>query len=233
MLKAVILAGGLGSRLRPYTYVIPKAMLPIGDKPILEHIIQNLKRNGVRKFVLATAYLGKLIEEYFGDGSDFGVEIQYARSKKPLGTGGQLKSAEPWISETFLAMNGDILIDVNVAKFVQSHRRKRGIGTIALRHYQLPSKYGVIEVDRSDRITTWVEKPQYQLLMNMGFYALEPEIFSFIKPNLTVSLETETFPYLIRTGKRLYGQVIHTEYYDVADVDDLERLERNMSSSGT
>lgn len=206
-------------------------MLPIGDKPILEHIIENLKRNKVRQLVLATAYLGRQIEEHFGNGSEFGVEIQYAPSKRPLGTAGQLKTAEPWVSGTFLAMNGDILIDVNISRLLRFHRRMGGIGTIALRNYQVPIKYGVISLGRSNRITKWSEKPQLQIVMNMGLYVLEPEIFSYIKPNRTVSLEKDIFPFLIRTGKRLYGYLTEAEYYDVADVDDLKRLDSQVSSS--
>jgi NDP-sugar pyrophosphorylase family protein len=206
-------------------------MLPVGDKPILELIVENLKRNKVRQLVLATAYLGRQIEDYFGDGSDFGVDIQYARSKKPLGTAGQLKTAEALISGTFLAMNGDILIDVNIPRLVQFHRRMGGVGTITLRHYRVPVKYGVISMDKANRITEWTEKPQLQRVVNMGLYVLEPEVFSYIKPKSTISLEMDTFPYLIRTGKTLYGYLTESEYYDVADVDDLKRLATRSGAS--
>jgi mannose-1-phosphate guanylyltransferase len=224
--KAVILAGGMGSRLRPYTYVVPKAMLPVGDKPILERIIEFLKRNRIKELVVATAFHGKQIEDYFGDGSEFNVVIEYARSKKPLGTAGQLKTAEPFVSETFVAMNGDILIDVDIRRLVAFHRRMRAIGTIALRHYDLPIKYGIITLGKSERILEWKEKPELQLTMNIGFYVFEPRIFSKIKAGRTVSLERETFPNLIKGGQRLYGYVSDTEYYDVADIEDLEKLDK-------
>jgi len=224
----VILAGGMGSRLRPYTYITPKAMLPVGDRPILEHIIDYLKKNGIRELVVATAYHGKQIEDYFGDGSEFDVDIHYARAKKPLGTAGQLKTAEAYVSETFLAMNGDILIDVNVRKLVAFHTRMAGIGTVALRHYQVPIKYGIVTLSSSERIAEWREKPQLKLIMNIGLYTLEPEVFSYIKPGRPVSLERDTFPLLIRKGKRLHGYLSETKYYDIADVEDLRRLESHF-----
>lgn len=227
-LKAVILAGGMGTRLRPYTYVTPKAMLPVGDKPILEHIIDYLKKNGIRNVVVATAYQGKQIEGYFGDGSEFDVDICYARSKKPLGTAGQLKTAEAFVSDTFVAMNGDILIDVNLRKLTSFHKRMGGIGTVALRGYQLPIKYGIVKVSRSHRLSEWKEKPELNLTMNIGLYVLEPDVFSYIKHGLPLSLERDTFPLLIRKGKCLYGYLSETKYYDVADVDDLRELDKRF-----
>ncbi len=229
-MKAVILAGGMGSRLRPYTYVLPKAMLPVGDKPILEHVIEFLKRNRVNELVVATAFHGKQIEDYFGDGSNFGVQIQYARSRKPLGTAGQLKTAEPHISETFLAMNGDILIDVDIRKLVNFHSKMTGIGTVALRHYQVPIKYGIITLGKSDRILEWKEKPELKLTMNIGLYILEPRTFSYIKQGRIESLERDTFPSMIRKGEHLYGYLSETEYYDVADIEDLKKLDSRFST---
>ena len=112
-MKAVVLAGGLGTRLRPLTYVMPKAMLPVGDKPIIEHILNYLKKsNEIDEVIIATAYLGKYIEDYLNSGEDFSISIKYARGKRPLGTAGQLKSAESFIDDTFLLINGDILIEV-------------------------------------------------------------------------------------------------------------------------
>jgi len=224
-MKAVILAGGMGSRLRPYTYIMPKAMLPVGDKPILEHIIGYLSRNRVKDLVVATAYHGKQIEDYFRNGSDFGVHIDYARARKPLGTAGQLKTAEPHISETFLAMNGDILIDVNIRNLVSFHRAKGAVGTVALRHYEVPLKYGIVTLANSDRILEWREKPKLNLTMNIGLYVLEPKIFSYIKTGRAASLEKDTFPSMIKKKERLFGYLSETEYYDVAEIEDLKKLD--------
>ena len=124
-MKAVILAGGLGTRLQPYTNSLPKPMLPLGEKPILEHLIEWIKKNGVKEIVLCVSYLRKKIEDYFGDGKKFGVKIEYAISKKPLATAGQLKTAERFIDDTFVCLYGDSIYNFSLKNMISDHKRKK------------------------------------------------------------------------------------------------------------
>jgi NDP-sugar pyrophosphorylase family protein len=227
-MKAVVLAGGIGSRLRPLTFALPKAMIPVGEKPILEHIIEYLKKNGVQEIVIATAYLGKFIEDYFEDGSKWGVTLQYARGEKPLGTAGQLRIAESFIPETFVAMNGDILTDVSIREMVTFHRQNKGIATIAVRGYNAPLRYGIINSDHKGRILSFEEKPNLAFHMNIGLYVLEPRIFQYIEPQRAISIERETFPKLIRCGEPVYAYKTEGEYFDVADLDSLQTVDREF-----
>jgi mannose-1-phosphate guanylyltransferase len=230
-MKAVVLAGGLGTRLRPLTYVMPKAMLPVGDRPIIEHIITYLKRSSmIDEIVIATAYLGKYIEDYLNEGEDWDITIQYARGKRPLDTAGQLKTAESFIDETFVLMNGDILIEVVIAEIVQFHKTKGGIGTVALKPYSFPVKYGIIDVSAEDQIMEWREKPNLQLTMNIGLYVLEPQIFDYIPPDRPVSLEREIFPSIIASGEKLYGFKTETNYLDIGDLESLDKAHHEFLS---
>ena len=144
-MKAVILAGGLGTRLQPYTTFIPKPMLPLGDKPLLEHLISWLKKNGVKSIVLCVSYLRKSIEDYFEDGERFGVSIEYAVANKPLATAGQLKTAEQFIDDTFVCVYGDSIFDFNLKNMISQHKKKRSYITMSLYEYKTKLSYGVIE----------------------------------------------------------------------------------------
>jgi mannose-1-phosphate guanylyltransferase len=233
-MKAVVLAGGLGTRLRPLTYVMPKAMLPVGDKPIIEHILNYLKKsNAIDEVIIATAYLGKNIEDYLNSGEDFSINIEYARGKRPLGTAGQLKSAETFIDDTFLLMNGDILIEVVISDMIKFHESKNGIGTVALKPYLLPVKYGVIDTNNDNLILNWREKPNIPLIMNIGLYVLEPKIFDYIPSDRAVSLERETFPKVISSGEKLYGFKTETNYLDIGDLESLDKAHQEFLSKFT
>ena len=132
-MKAIILAGGLGTRLYPYTKSLPKPMLPLGKKPILEHEIEWVKKNGINEIVICVSYLRKKIEDYFGDGKKFGVKIEYAISSKPLATAGQLKTAEKFIDDTFVCVYGDTILDFNLKNMVRRHKKKKSFVTMSLR----------------------------------------------------------------------------------------------------
>ena len=176
-MKAVILAGGLGTRLQPYTFFIPKPMLPIGNKPLLEHILEWLKKNnGIDKIVICVSYLHRIIEDYFEDGGRFGMKIQYAKSERPLATAGQLKSAEKLLNETFVCLYGDSIYEFNLQKM-------KALVSMALLSYKTNLKYGFIDVDgKEDRIISWREKPEVSGLINIGCYVIEPSFLNFI-PN--------------------------------------------------
>ena len=151
-MKAVIIAGGLGTRLRPLTNNTPKPMLPIGEKPILEHLINWTKKSGIKSVVLCVSYLKESIEDYFGDGEKFGVKIEYAISKKPLATAGQLKTAEEFIDDDFVCMYGDSIFNFSLRKMIKEHLRKKSFITMSLNEYITNLPYGVIQTSINGKV---------------------------------------------------------------------------------
>tara|TARA_B100002049_G_scaffold210523_1_gene172998 strand:+ start:539 stop:1240 length:702 start_codon:yes stop_codon:yes gene_type:complete len=181
--KAVILAGGLGTRLRPLTNNNPKPMLPIGRKPILEHLIDWTKKNGIKSIVLCVSYLRETIEDHFGDGERFGIKIEYAVSKKQLATAGQLKTAEKFIEGDFVCMYGDSIFNFNLKNMIKQHSTKKALITMSLNEYKTNLPYGVIKTSRSGRVTSWDEKPEIKANVNMGCYIMNSKVFDLIPKN--------------------------------------------------
>jgi len=181
--KAVILAGGLGTRLRPLTNNTPKPMLPIGEKPILEHLINWTKKNGVKSIVLCVSYLRETIEDYFEDGEKFGVKIEYAISKKQLATAGQLKTAEEFIEGNFVCMYGDSLFNFNLKNMIKQHAIKKALITMSLNEYKTNFPYGVIETSKNGKVKSWNEKPEIKANINMGCYIMNSKVFDLIPKN--------------------------------------------------
>jgi mannose-1-phosphate guanylyltransferase len=181
-MKAVILAGGLGTRLQPYTFFIPKPMLPLGNKPLLEYIIEWLKNSGgIDKVVVCVSYLHRTIEDYFEDGGRFGVEIEYARSERPLATAGQLKTAEKLIEDgPFVCVYGDSVYEFNLRKMLAQHKESKAFVSMALMQYSTKLKYGFIDINGQEKVTAWREKPEISGLINIGCYVMEPEFLKII-----------------------------------------------------
>ncbi len=182
-MKAVILAGGLGTRLRPLTLKTPKPMLPLGKKPILEHLINWNKKNGVKSIVLCVSYRKEKIQKYFKDGKKFGVNIEYAVSKKPLATAGQLKTAEEFIDDTFVCIYGDSIFDFSLKNMIKQHVKKKSFATMSLYEYKTNLAYGVINTSKKGRVISWDEKPEIKANINIGCYVMEPDIFKYIPKN--------------------------------------------------
>ena len=182
-MKAVILAGGLGTRLRPLTLKTPKPMLPLGKKPILEHLINWNKKNGVKSIVLCVSYRKEKIQKYFKDGKKFGVNIEYAVSKKPLATAGQLKTAEEFIDDTFVCIYGDSIFDFSLKNMIKQHVKKKSFATMSIYEYKTNLAYGVINTSKKGRVISWDEKPEIKANINIGCYVMEPDIFKYIPKN--------------------------------------------------
>ncbi|NNM35567.1 MAG: nucleotidyltransferase family protein [Nitrosopumilus sp.] len=182
-MKTVILAGGLGTRLLPLTKKTPKPMLRLGKKPILEHLVEWNKKNGVKSFVFCVSHLRKTIEDYFGDGKKFGVSIEYAVSKETLATAGQLKTAEEYIDDTFVCMYGDSIFDFSLRNMIKQHKTKKAFVTMGLNEYKTNLAYGVIETSKTGKVLSWNEKPEIKANVNMGCYVMEPKVFSLIPKN--------------------------------------------------
>ena len=229
-MKAVLLVGGAGTRLRPLTYVVPKCLLPVGGKPMLERTLRYLEGYGIREFVLCVAYLKKQIMDIFKDGAPLGVEIQYAEAEQPMGTAGQLKTASGFIDGPFLAMNGDIITNLNVANLVATHRKKEGIATVALKEFGVRIPYGHVIVDNDARVTAFEEKPTLSYMANAGVYVIEPRLLESIPQGRVCSLETETFPSLISKGERINSYYEPAYWADVGSMADFERVNNEALS---
>jgi mannose-1-phosphate guanylyltransferase len=182
-MKAVILAGGLGTRLQPYTTFVPKPMLPLGEKPLLEHLIEWLKKNGIKTTVLCVSYLRKTIEDYFEDGERFGMNIEYAIAGKPLATAGQLKTAEQFIDDSFVCVYGDSIFDFNLKNMINQHKKKKSFITMSLYEYSTKLNYGVIDTTKNGKVVGWNEKPEIKANINIGCYVMEPQVFGLIPNN--------------------------------------------------
>ena len=215
-MKAVILAGGLGTRLRPYTLFLPKPMLPVGHRPILEYIVEWLKANGVKDIVLSTGYLGSTIEEHFGDGSQFGVRVEYARSGKPLGIAGQLRNAQSKVGDRFVCLYGDAILDFDLRKLLAFHRKKRAMLTMALMSYTTKTKYGVIDLDAEGGIREWREKPAIVSEINVGCYVMEKSFLRYIPPSSTYGMK-EAFDEAMRNHEPLFGLKVEGTFTDIGD----------------
>lgn len=188
-MKAVILAGGLGTRLRPLTNNKPKPMLPVGEKPILEHLIEWTKKGGVKSIVICVSYLRKSIEDYFEDGSKFGVKIEYAISNKPLDTAGQLKTAEEFINDDFVCMYGDSIFNFSLKNMIKQHVTKKSFVTMSLNEFKTNLPYGVIETSKNGKVISWNEKPEIKVNVNMGCYVMNPNIFDLIPKNKAYGMD--------------------------------------------
>jgi mannose-1-phosphate guanylyltransferase len=212
----VILAGGLGTRLRPFTLLLPKPMLAVGNKPILEHIIDWLKANGIKNVVVATGYLGRTIETYFGDGKAFGVKIEYARSDRPLGHAGQLKSAQALLPETFVCLYGDAILEFDLKKVLEFHRKNNPLITMTLMKNEVQMKYGVIETDRDGRISQWREKPVIEGDINVGCYVVQKSFLDYIPPGRIYGMK-EAFESAMREKKPVYALKVKGTFTDIGD----------------
>ena len=215
-MKAVILAGGLGTRLQPYTTFLPKPMLPLGEKPLLEHLIEWLRRNKVDEIVLCVSYLRKTIEDYFEDGARFGVKIEYAIADRPLATAGQLKTAEPLVNDTFVCVYGDSVFNFDLKKMITQHKTKKSFITMSLHQYKTNLKYGVIETNKSGKVTAWNEKPEIKANINIGCYVMEPGIFSYIPQNKPYGMD-DVIKKALAKKKDVGSFIIKNGFIDIGD----------------
>lgn len=215
----VIMAGGLGTRLRPLTENCPKPMLPIAGKPLLEHIIERAKREGFGHFAIATHYLGGVIEDYFGNGERFGVQIDYLREDMPLGTAGALGLLTPLPLAPFIVTNGDVITDVHYGELLDFHIRSSAVATMAVRLHEWQHPFGVVETQGIE-IIGFEEKPIARTHINAGIYALDPAVLSSLSADLRCDMPT-LFAKLKSQSKRIVAYPMHEPWLDVGRPDDL------------
>ncbi len=222
-MKAVIMAGGEGTRLRPLTCGRPKPMVPVANRPVMQHIIELLKKHGIADVAVTLQYMPELISEYFNDGSDFGMRMRYYIEKAPLGTAGSVKNAEDFLDDTFIVISGDALTDIDLTKAVQFHEENAAIATLVLKRVDVPLEYGVVVTDRQGRITNFIEKPGWSEVfsdtVNTGIYILSPEIFKYYKKNEVFDFSKDLFPLLMNENRPLYGFITDDYWCDVGDVN--------------
>lgn len=227
-LFTVVMAGGEGNRLRPLTDDLPKPMLPLGDKPLMEITIQRLKDAGIRHVNVSTHYKSEKIGEHFNDGRDIGVKITYLTEDRPLGTAGALGLLNP-PDETTLVINGDILTQIDFRAMLAYHREQSADITVAIRRFALQIPYGVVECDQS-RIVQLTEKPALEVFINAGIYLLEPSVYRSIPKNRRFEM-TELIQSLVDAGQVVAGFPIHEQWLDIGEKEDYMKA-RELVESG-
>jgi dTDP-glucose pyrophosphorylase len=223
----VIMAGGLGTRLRPHTESCPKPMLPVAGKPMLEYIIERAKLEGFTHFIIAVQYLGHIIEDYFGDGERFGVRIEYLRETTPLGTAGALSLMNTVPELPFVVTNGDVLSDIRYGELLDFHARHAAVATMAVRLHEWQHPFGVVQTEGVD-IVGFEEKPIARTHINAGIYVLSPEALDAMVANVRCDMPT-LFEQLQTEGKRTVAYPMHEPWLDVGRPDDLNRANAENS----
>src|SRR5438445_3370285 len=207
-MKAVIMAGGEGTRLRPLTSNQPKPMLPLANRPMMEHIVRLLKEHGFDDIVVTLAFLPQAIRTYFGDGAEFGVRMVYATEESPLGTAGSVRNAMEELTEPFLVISGDVLTDIDLSEVVRFHEERGALATIGLKAMENPLEFGIVITRDDGSIERFLEKPTWGQVfsdtINTGIYVLGPEIFDAIPPGVPVDFSEDVFPALLEAGKPMY-----------------------------
>lgn len=217
-MQAIIMAGGKGSRLRPLTNNTPKPLVKIIDKPVMEYVIENLAEAGVKDIAVTVGYKADMIMDYFGDGSKWGVRLEYFVEDTPLGTAGGVKNVESYIYEEFLVMSADGLSNIDLKEFLTFHKSHDGIASMAVKHIDDARGFGLVEVDSEDRIVSFVEKPQNICsgLINTGIYLFEPNIFEYI-PKGVSDFSYDIFPGLLGS---IYAYKTESYWSDIGTLFD-------------
>src|SRR5665213_93201 len=222
-MKAVIMAGGEGTRLRPLTSNQPKPMLPMANIPMMEHVVNLLRTHGFEDIVVTVAFMANAIRTYFGDGSEFGVSMVYATESTPLGTAGSVRNAKDELDERFLVISGDVLTDIDLGAVLDFHDRHGGLATLALKAVENPLEFGIVITNEDGSIERFLEKPTWGQVfsdtINTGIYVLEPEIFDFIPGGRAVDFSGESFPAALAAGRGLFGYVADGYWEDVGTLE--------------
>ncbi len=226
-MKAVILAGGEGTRLKPLTSRRPKPLIPVAGRPCIDFVIRSLIASGFREIVITTAYMSDRLIQSIGDGLDYGASILYSFEGSPAGTAGAVRRVANFIGETFVVAMGDVLADVDFRALYDFHRERGGVATIALTRVQDPTQYGIAAVDARGRIVKFREKPKreeaFSNLANAGIYVLEPEVLEFIPPDQPFDFAKDVFPKLLAKGLPVYGRELEGMWVDIGRPRDLWR----------
>ena len=233
-MKAVLLAAGEGTRLKPLTNNIPKVMLLVDEKPVLEHNINLLVKHKIRDIAINLYYLPKKIKKYFKNGKNWGINIFYSEEKKILGTAGALKNLSNFLDSSFVVVYGDVISNVNISEMIEFHKKKGCMATIALyEEKENPQAKGLVEIDDNQKILKFIEKPENPPinLANAGIYIFEPEILDFIPENKFFDCGHDLFPLLISNKKYIYGYLLKDEYLiDIGTIKNYNKINKDIKN---
>lgn len=222
-MQAVILAGGLGSRLHTILKDVPKPIAPVGNRSFLEFELENMKRNGINDFIFCVHHMSDKIIDYFGDGRRFGIKIEYSVEESPLGTGGAIGLLRDRLHEAFLVLNGDTYLELELQKCIEKHISSNATATMAVIKVKDSSRYGHVETDHNGCVVRFCEKDTRLMenqQINAGLYVLEPEIFDYIPQNEFVSFEKEVLPSLLKNNKKIITYPYVENFFDIGIPDD-------------
>jgi mannose-1-phosphate guanylyltransferase/phosphomannomutase len=226
-MRAVVMAGGEGTRLRPLTSNQPKPMVPIVGKPCMEHIVELLRVHGFEQIVVTVAFLPQAIRSYFGDGSSLGVEIEYSVEETPLGTAGSVRLASGRLDDTTLIISGDALCDIDLTRLIEVHREKGAAVTIGLKSVENPLEFGIVVTDEDGRVERFLEKPSWGQVfsdtINTGIYVLEPEVLKHVPRDRPFDFSKELFPLLLDMGRPIYGHICDGYWQDIGNLDQFRQ----------
>jgi len=231
-MHAIILAGGQGTRLRPYTTMLPKPLMPVGKYPILEIIVRQLRKAGVTRITLAVGYLAELVEAYFGDGSKWEVEITYSREESPLGTAGPIALVKD-LGSDFIVMNGDILSDLDYSALMNFHVSNKAMATIAMCNKDVKINLGVLKLGENNKIDDYIEKPEYSYQVSMGIYAFNSSITNYIAKGQPLDFP-KLIKCIIKNNERVRGFIFNGYWRDIGTPEDyqlaLDEFENNKDN---
>jgi mannose-1-phosphate guanylyltransferase/phosphomannomutase len=231
-MKAVVMAGGAGSRLRPLTISRPKPMVPIVNKPVLAHILDLLKRHGITDVVVTLQYMADVIQDHIGDGHSMGMNIQYSIEETPLGTAGSVKNAQQFLDDTFLVISGDALTDFDLTEIVSQHKARQAMATVTLYRVPNPLEYGVIVIDAQGRVQQFLEKPSWGEIIsdtvNTGIYVLDPQALDYFEAGKPFDFSKDLFPLMLQRGDPLYGYVASGYWCDIGNLQEYMRASADL-----
>ena len=226
------MAGGEGSRLRPLTIGRPKPMVPMVSKPVMAHILDHLKRQGITEVVVTLYFMPDLVQSYFGDGSNLGMKIHYAVEETPLGTAGSVKNAQQYLDEPFVIISGDAVTDINLQEVIAFHQERGADATLTLYRVPNPLEYGVIITDPDGKVTQFLEKPSWGEVIsdtvNTGIYVIDPSVLDLIEEGVSTDWSKDVFPQLLESGRPLYGYVAGGNWTDVGDIGEYMRASSDV-----
>ncbi len=231
-MKAMIMAAGVGSRLMPLTMHIPKPMVPVGNRPLMEYIINLLENHHCKQLIANLHYHAESIRDYFQDGSKYGLSLNYSPEEELMGTAGGVKKCEWFLDDTFVVISGDALTDIDITSLLQAHRRHGALATIALKRVEEVEHFGIVITDEKDKIKSFQEKPKraeaLSNLANTGIYVFEPEIFKYIPPRQFYDFGKQVFPHLVKVGAPFYGITIDDYWCDVGNIDTYRQAHQDL-----
>ncbi|MGA9047887.1 MAG: NDP-sugar synthase [Dehalococcoidia bacterium] len=231
-MKAIILVGGEGTRLRPLTYSVVKSMVPVVNRPFIEHVILMLAKHGIDEIVLAMGYKPDSIFEYFRTSGKLDIKLTYSLEEKPLGTAGAVKYAGSQVNETFFVLNGDVFTDIDYTDMLNYHKSKKAKATIALTKVEDPTKFGVVETDQNGRVQRFIEKPSWDKVtghwINAGVYVLEPDVLNYIPEGVFYMFERGVFPEMLEKGEPVYAYSSDAYWIDMGTPEKYHELNCNI-----